>query len=46
MAENKNETENINEGSFPIRDTNGDASMKNISPLCPSSLPFLNMIRP
>ena len=45
MAENRNGiedregAENRVEGAFPIRDTNGDARMKNISP---SSLPHFH----
>ena len=45
MAENRNGIENINgdenrtEGAFPIRETNGDDKMKNISP---SSLPHFH----
>ena len=45
MAENRNGIENINgaknriEGTFPIRETNGVARMKNISP---SALPHFH----
>ena len=45
MAKNRNGIENITgvenriEGDFPIRETNGDARMKNISP---SALPHLH----
>ena len=39
MAENRNGIENMTEGAFPIRETNGDARMKNI---IPSALPHFH----
>lgn len=41
MAKNGNEAENGNEGDFPIRETNGDTRMKNISP---SALPHFHRL--
>ena len=44
MAENQNDKGNRErvEGAFPIRETNGDTKMKNISPFCPTSFPWLD----